>query len=434
MRRASRSNVSRAAGLAAGLLATLAAVGVQAQEVVDLPAEDRPIPGDFDLVYRIGSAAAEPEWEQFSAIRNVAFDGAGNLYLLDGMRMATTSHVVVVDAAGRYVRDFGRAGGGPGEFRAPTQLVVWEDGRAVVEDMMRAGYHIFDPDGEFEDTVRESGQGFGIASRPGLRPARTGPRSLIGRSERSIVRVDMSSEELTEHTLVEAWDPREREEGRVGGNREIEDVIGEVWGFEPEVLFDVLPSGEIAFSDSSGYVLKLTDPSGTVSRILRRPIRPLPVTDEMKRAERERRVEIRRSRRDTWFTTPTPEMVALVNDLKTAWLAAAENMRFLPEVPLIAAVSATWDGALWVQRSTEPGSDEPGPIDVIAPDGRYAGTLETGTAALPDMPDAFGPDGLVAFIGADEFDVPVISVWRLPPVIRLESARPPPALGDPAQP
>ena len=64
---------------------------------------------------------------------------------------------------------------------------------------------------------------------------------------------------------------------------------------------------------------------------------------------------------------------------------------------------------------------------MIAPDGRYLGTLETGTAVLPDMPDAFGPDGLVAFIATDEFDVPVITVWRLPPAIRLESARPPPA-------
>ena len=285
--------------------------------------------------------------------------------------------------------------GAPGEFRAPTQLVVWEDGRAVVEDMMRAGYHIFSPDGEFEDTVRDSSPGFGIASRPGLRPERMGS-----------------------HMLVEVWALRQRGESRVRGNREIEDVTGEVWGFEPDVLLDVLPSGEIAFSDSSGYVLKLTDPSGTVSRILRRPIRPLPVTEEMKRAERERVVEIRRSRRDTWIRPPTPEILALVNDVKTAWLAAAENMRFFPEVPVIAALRATWDGTLWVQRSTEPGSGEPGLIDVITLDGRYAGTLETGTASLPHMPDAFGPDGLVAFLDTDAFDVPVITVRRLPPEIR----------------
>ena len=310
MDRRSRGTAIPGTLLNGAVAAALGAVGLQAQEVIDLPAEDLPLSADFELVYRLGSAAATAEWEQFASIRNVAFDGAGNLYLLDGTRMAGTSHVVTVDAVGRYVRDFGRAGGGPGEFRAPTQLVVWEDGRAVVEDMMRAGYHIFSPDGEFEDTVRDSSPGFGIASRPGLRPERMGS-----------------------HTLVEVWALRQRGESRVRGNREIEDVIGEVWGFEPDVLLDVLPSGEIAFSDSSGYVLKLTDPSGTVSRILRRPIRPLPVTEEMKRAERERVVEIRRSRRDTWIRPPTPEILALVNDVKTAWLATAENMRFFPEVP-----------------------------------------------------------------------------------------------------
>ena len=46
------------------------------------------------------------------------------------------------------------------------------------------------------------------------------------------------------------------------------------------------------------------------------------------------------------------------------------------------------------------------------------GTLTPGTAALPDMPDAFGPDGLVAFLDTDAFDVPVITVRRLPPEIR----------------
>lgn len=30
------------------------------------------------------------------------------------------------------------------------------------------------------------------------------------------------------------------------------------------------------------------------------------------------------------------------------------------------------------------------------------------------MPDAFGPDGLVAFIEADDFEVPVVVVRRMP--------------------
>ena len=415
----------------------LGAAGLRAQEVVDLPAEDLPISVDLELVYSIGSAAAESEWEQFSSIRNVGFDGAGNLYLLDGAGMGTASRVVVVDAAGRYVNDFGRAGDGPGEFRAATQLVVWADGQILIEDMMHQAYHVFDPGGGFQRMVREAGAGggFGISTRPGLRPERTGRQTVIGRNDRSIVRVDMSSEEVTERTLVELWTPPGREDQgpRVG---EIEDMIDEVWGFEPDVLFDALPAGGVAFSDSSAYAIKLTDPSGAVFRVLRRPIRPLPVTEEMRRAERERRLEEQRNRSFTSIAggEPPPQVQALMSRMRTAQTAAVENMRFFTQVPVISALRATWGGALWVQRSTEPGSDETGPIDVVTPDGRYAGTLETGTAALPDMPDAFGPDGLVAFIGADEFDVPVITVWRLPPVIRLESARSPPALSDAAQP
>jgi len=90
-------------------------------------------------------------------------------------------------------------------------------------------------------------------------------------------------------------------------------------------------------------------------------------------------------------------------------------MRFHPEVPVLAAIRTTWDGTLWIQRSAEPGVEEPGPVDVLAPDGRYVGTL------APDvlrMPRAFGPGGLVAFVEPDEFDVPVITVRRLPPEIR----------------
>lgn len=34
------------------------------------------------------------------------------------------------------------------------------------------------------------------------------------------------------------------------------------------------------------------------------------------------------------------------------------------------------------------------------------------------MPNAFGPDGLVAYVTADEFDVPAVVVRRLPEGMR----------------
>ena len=65
------------------------------------------------------------------------------------------------------------------------------------------------------------------------------------------------------------------------------------------------------------------------------------------------------------------------------------------------------------RRGDEPKSD--GPIDVLTPEGEYIGTYATGAT---EMPDAFGPDGLAAFIEFDEFDVASVVVRKLPTEVR----------------
>ena len=88
--------------------------------------------------------------------------------------------------------------------------------------------------------------------------------------------------------------------------------------------------------------------------------------------------------------------------------------RFHPELSVIRALSATWDGRIWVQRRGDEWNSD-GPIDVLTSEGDYIGTFATGAVALPD---AFGPDGLVAFVERDEFEVQTVVVRRLPPEIR----------------
>ena len=405
--------------LGSGLVTALAAVGFDAgaataQDVVDLPAEDRLLSPDLELVYRVGSAGAEAAWAEFSSIPSLWFDGEGNLHLMDQTEGLGPARIVVVDPTGGLVAEFGRSGDGPGEFRAPRQMIVWPDGSTLVEDIMHMGYHVFAPGGEFERML-------GMELGSDMRPERTRGRSVLGgewdssRGEegRRILRFDLSSDEVSEHALVEAWTPRGTET-RDHEADDIEDMgLRAVWGFEPELLFDVLPSGGVAFSDSSAYAIKLTDPTGAVTRILRRPIQPLPVTESMRREERERRLE--RLRKPSVRGNPSPQAMATMNSLMEGRRRAVENMRFYPEVPVLAAVRTTWDGALWIQRSAEPGAEEPGPIDVLAPDGRYVGTLAPDV--LP-MPSAFGPGGLVVFVETDAFDVPVITVRRLPPALR----------------
>ena len=81
---------------------------------------------------------------------------------------------------------------------------------------------------------------------------------------------------------------------------------------------------------------------------------------------------------------------------------------------MLRSLVTTWDGRIWVQRW----GDEPesaGPIDVLTAEGEYIGTYPIGATK---MPDAFGPDGLAAFIEFDEFEVASVAVRRLPTEVR----------------
>ena len=91
-----------------------------------------------------------------------------------------------------------------------------------------------------------------------------------------------------------------------------------------------------------------------------------------------------------------------------------EATEFYHELPALRGLRTSRKGTIWVRRrGDEPGSN--GPIDLITPDGRYLGSYAPGVTALPS---AFGPDGLVAFIEKDEFDVQTVVVKRLPPGVR----------------
>ena len=410
MGRRSRSDVILGTLLPGWFVAALGAVGLQAQEVVHLPAEDLPLRPDLELVYRIGSAGAESEWQQFSTIQHIAFDAAGNLYLMDSSgKFLAIPRIVVVDAAGGLVTEFGRAGDGPGEFRGVSRMAVWPDGRILVEDLRRLAYHVFGPDGKFERMVRVARGNLGITMRYPLLTDRTGAPTLVGPAERSILRADLSSEEMREDVLLEAWDPRDARASSAPDGPLSSDGV---WGFEPDLLVAVLPSGGLAFSDSSAYAVKITDRTGSRLHTLRRPVTPRLATEAMRRAERQRRLE---AITVSSSGAPSPDGEAWLRSVADSRAAAIENMRFFAEVPVIASLRATWNGGLWVQRTGEPDPSEPGPIDVLAPDGRYVGSLDPGQ---PGMPHAFGPDGLVAFVETDDLDVPVITVWRLPTEIR----------------
>ncbi|MDE0898365.1 MAG: hypothetical protein OSA81_05045 [Longimicrobiales bacterium] len=90
-----------------------------------------------------------------------------------------------------------------------------------------------------------------------------------------------------------------------------------------------------------------------------------------------------------------------------------KQMTFYPELPVLMAVDASWSGKIWVQRRGKEPTEE-GPIDILTPAGQYVGTFPMGAT---EIPAAFGPDGLAAYVETDDFEVPVGVVRRLPPVV-----------------
>ena len=384
------------------------AVPLAAQEVIELPAEDRLLDADFEEVYRVGSFDGD-EWETFGRVSGVAFDDSGNLHVMDDQ----AGRIVVVSQGGEFVREFGRIGDGPGEFAAHSNTVVGftvlRDGRAVVFDPGHGAFAMFGPDGEFERSVRMSGSAMYLirvlkAARDGENVITTSVAAVSPRGSfdapappfRPIFRLVLTGDEAVQDTVVRAWQPS-------GGDAD---------GFRPTLEAEALPGGGLVYTDSSAYAIKVATRDGELTRVLTRPFRPEPVTDRIREEEIERQLkelEERNAGADRGGRMAAVE--AQMAEMRRERIA---SMEFYHEVPVVRTLRTSWEGTILVRRrGEEPASD--GRIDLITPDGRYLGTFAADATA---MPSAFGPDGLVAFVEKDELDVQTVVVRRLPPGVR----------------
>ena len=395
-------------------MAIALATPMSAQEVVELPAQDSFLVGAFVETYRVGSVL-DGEWDTFGQIGDVAFDAAGNLYIFDTQAL----RISVVDRTGALVRQFGQRGEGPGEFEPDftefLRMTVLPDGRAVVYAWNRGAFVVFDADGGYLQTFRIPGGArttfMGLqalrgadgvlATSPVMRPSTTPlpggrDRTRSRAAFRAVEGFHFDGFEAIADTLVEAWNPP-----------------GDPTGFVPQLVSGALPGGSIAYSDSSAYAIKVVTRAGEPVRTLTRPLQPDPVTDRDKALFVEWRFELERSfQQDLVRLGGTYADIA--EKMSDRNRRQAESMVFYHEIPVIRNLRTTWDGDIWVQRrSAEVASV--GPMDILDADGRYLGTYPPSATA---MPDAFGPDGLMAWIEPGELDVPTVVVKRLPRDVR----------------
>ena len=398
MNRSRSASASIARILAAAVLLIASTQALPAQEIIELPAEDRWLAADFEELYRVGSLQGG-EWDTFGRVADVDFDGAGNLYVLD----TQAARFSVVDLQGNLVRRFGRVGEGPGEFggdAAPAiNFAVLHDGRIAVYDPGRRHFVLFDPEGEFERQVPLGGTTHTMFRGLQAAPA---SESVVSTGEveyfipgpdehsvRYVMRYTLSGREVSVDTVAAGWKPP-----------------GDLH-FAPRLSAGVLPDDGVAFIDSSAYAIKVTGPGGGVSRILTRPFPVLPVTDKMKAAYIDRELEDLEEMANRGDATEQ----AMAEFIR----AQIESTEFYHEIAVLRTLRTSREGTIWVRRGRGDEAGGSGPIDLLTPDGRYLGSFEPGATGLPS---AFGPEGLVAFVETNDLDVQTVVVKRLPPEVR----------------
>lgn len=403
------------------------------QRTMELPKRDQAIEPAAEDVFQVGTFDGE-DWETFGEIGQVGFDAQGNLYILDRQN----TRVVVVDRDGNFVRQFGKAGEGPGELRMAGSMGVLPDGGVVIADGAHRAYMVYDPDGEFSHEV-SMGDGMSI-SLGRLQPDPRGSAVFNGAGAgfsmrmsfgggapdapqgRPIQRVTLG-EDGAVSDFYTAWmpPPADDDEGaqvNMGGERVIRMGAGPRI-FEPSLYSAVLPDGGLAVVDSSAYAVKLVGPDGHDRGRITRDIAPVQVTKRIEEREKQRQL-------DDIESGEGPQMRVVVRGsdgsaqslgqdrIREMQKQQLENRGFYPEIPVVAGLAASPRGTIWLERSTV-NPDDDGPIDLFRADGTYLGTIPDDGLRIPQ---AFGPDGLVAYVERDEMDIPSVHVMRLPAEIR----------------
>jgi hypothetical protein len=164
----------------------------------------------------------------------------------------------------------------------------------------------------------------------------------------------------------------------------------------------------MAVSFTSGYTLRILDDQGRVVRYVQRPMRPRLTTDRDRERARRQARERARTGAGTIMIGGGNRASAPRSGLTPDREREIANMEFADTIPALNALRVTGSGKLWVERTAADVGD-PGPIDVVTPEGQYMGTI-TGM----ELPAAISRGGLAAFIERDELDVPRVVVRRLP--------------------
>jgi hypothetical protein len=109
---------------------------------------------------------AGAEGESFQRPTDVAWDGAGNIYVADGYGNA---RIAKYEPSGKYIKSWGSRGTAPGQFNIVHGIVIDAQGNVYAADEGNRRVQVFDADGTFKKQFVNVGTPTALCITPGPR-------------------------------------------------------------------------------------------------------------------------------------------------------------------------------------------------------------------------------------------------------------------------
>lgn len=378
---------------------------------------DRPIhPGVATLVEELSIGVADGAEEYvLGEIADVALGKDGSLYVFD-RQVPVVRHY---DASGKFLRNIGRAGSGPGEYRSASGIATMPDGRLLVWDTGNWRINVYSASGDaltqWTTPSGMSGGGTAQYSRAifvdtsGMVITRKATHDFRSLSQRTLwlrFRPDGIPADTIHEPPAAIMGTVSARAGNVSTSAPVP--------FAPIRLVAMSPLGYLVSGYPSRYAFEIHQPGRAVVSV-RRDVKPEPVS-RSERAEGRRNIEERMRQTDptwSWNGPDIPEHKPLYYGLVTGldgriWLSLTAETG--PRIGGLSGVSSVGQGAPRARApATDRGPSKPTLYDVFEPDGRYLGQVQVpaGAAAVVRKGDqvwavAFGDD-----------DVPRLKRYRI---------------------
>ena len=228
---------------------------------------ERDMPSKIVLLEDISLDTEKLPAESIAYIGCFDVDQKGNLYIYD----SKLKKIVVYDPEGKFSREFGREGQGPGEFRFVTNIQVMTSGEIVITDILNRRFASFQKDGAFIKDIR-----FPFSAVEG---------SILENGHFLFKRLKLSgSKDKRPHIVLSLYDPDFKKIKDLDEIEAFDPMASRVKGIYYNLCWDVSGDKIVTGSQERGYEIYVFDLQGTLLKKIRKQYRPVAPSTEYRQA------------------------------------------------------------------------------------------------------------------------------------------------------